>query len=309
MSTTPASIIGRPTPRIDGPLKTTGAAQYAADFHFEGMAHAVPVVATQLPAAVSAHSIHPPPKRCPACCSCCITATSGRCIGPFPAMTTQPTAKCARHLKMRSCATGASTSHVVVAETLEQATAAAAAVHAEYDAEPAKLRPSLDDYTGKRKKGSERGDFDARIRRCAGKDRSDLHHARIETHNPIELHASVAVWEGDRITMYETSQGVVNHRVVMAQTLGIPVENVRVVTRFLGSGFGGKLFPWPHCAMTAVAARKLGPSGEAECHSPHDVLERRLPSAHRATHPSSAHRRMASCWRCKQDYLNVTFDS
>ena len=72
------------------------------------------------------------------------------------------------------------------------------------------------------------------------------------------MHASVAVWDGDRVTMYETSQGVVNHRVVMAQTLGIPVENVRVVTRFLGSGFGGKLFPWPHCAMTAVAARKLG---------------------------------------------------
>ena len=66
------------------------------------------------------------------------------------------------------------------------------------------------------------------------------------------------MWDGDRVTMYETSQGVVNHRVVMAQTLGIPVENVRIVTRFLGSGFGGKLFPWPHCAMNAVAARKLG---------------------------------------------------
>jgi len=79
----------------------------------------------------------------------------------------------------------------------------------------------------------------------------------IETHNPIEMHASVAVWDRDRLTMYETTQGVVNHRVVMAQTLGIPVENVRVVTRYLGSGFGGKLFPWPHCAMNAVAARKL----------------------------------------------------
>ena len=43
MSTTPNGIIGKPTPRIDGPLKTTGAAQYAADFHFDGMAFAVPV--------------------------------------------------------------------------------------------------------------------------------------------------------------------------------------------------------------------------------------------------------------------------
>ena len=46
MSTTPASIIGKPTPRIDGPLKTTGTAQYAADFHFDRMAHAMPVVAS-----------------------------------------------------------------------------------------------------------------------------------------------------------------------------------------------------------------------------------------------------------------------
>ncbi|MGB6192367.1 MAG: xanthine dehydrogenase family protein molybdopterin-binding subunit, partial [Terracidiphilus sp.] len=53
------------------------------------------------------------------------------------------------------------------------------------------------------------------------------------------------------------TQGVMNHRIVMAQVLGLPVENVRVVTRFLGSGFGGKLFPWPHTAMCAVAARRL----------------------------------------------------
>ena len=46
MSTTPASIIGTPTPRIDGPLKTSGTAEYAADFHFERMAYAVPVIAS-----------------------------------------------------------------------------------------------------------------------------------------------------------------------------------------------------------------------------------------------------------------------
>ena len=61
-----------------------------------------------------------------------------------------------------------------------------------------------------------------------------------ETHNPIEMHSSVATWNGERLTMYETCQGVVNQRLVMAQVLGIPVENVRVITKFLGSGFGGK---------------------------------------------------------------------
>ena len=176
MSTTPASIIGKPTPRIDGPLKTTGAAEYAADFHFDRMVHAVPVVATIASGRI-ARSIHPRPRRCPACCWCCITATSGRSTARFPAMTTRPTAKCARHSKMKSFATGASTLRVVVAETLEQATAAAAAVHVEYDPEPAKLRVSLDDYTGERKNGIQARRSRRSIRSCASQGRPDLHHA------------------------------------------------------------------------------------------------------------------------------------
>jgi xanthine dehydrogenase YagR molybdenum-binding subunit len=146
---------------------------------------------------------------------------------------------------------------VVVADTLEAATAGAAAVRVEYEPEKSNLRVSLDDYTGKRKSISKRGDPDGAFASAPVKI-DETYITPDETHNPIELHASVAKWSGDSVTLYETSQGVVNHRVVMAQVLGLPVENVRVVTRFLGSGFGGKLFPWPHTAMAAVAARKLG---------------------------------------------------
>jgi xanthine dehydrogenase YagR molybdenum-binding subunit len=256
MSTTPASIIGRPTPRIDGPLKTTGTAQYAADFHFEGMAHAVPVIATIPSGRIRALD----------------TSTSEKMPGVLlvlhrgnigPLYRTVPGDDNATNSEVRSAFEDDVVRHwgqyiaVVVAETLEQARAAAAAVHATYDAEPAQLRPGLDDYKGERKKGSARGDFDSAFKDAPVKV-DQLYVTPNETHNPIELHASVAVWAGDHLTMYETSQGVVNHRMVMAQTLGIPLENVRIVTRFLGSGFGGKLFPWPHCAMNAVAARRLG---------------------------------------------------
>ena len=48
-----------------------------------------------------------------------------------------------------------------------------------------------------------------------------------------------------------------NHRDVMAQMLGVSTENVRVISRFLGSGFGGKLWPWTHCMIAASAARNL----------------------------------------------------
>ena len=61
-----------------------------------------------------------------------------------------------------------------------------------------------------------------------------------ETHNPMEMHATVAVWKGDKVTLYESSQGVVNHLNVMAQVLGVPKENIDVISRFIGSGFGGK---------------------------------------------------------------------
>ena len=72
--------------------------------------------------------------------------------------------------------------------------------------EPAKLRPSLDDYDGKRKSVSERGDLDGAFADAPVKiDHTYI--TPIETHNPIELHASVAVWDGDRVTMYETIAG------------------------------------------------------------------------------------------------------
>jgi xanthine dehydrogenase YagR molybdenum-binding subunit len=79
-----------------------------------------------------------------------------------------------------------------------------------------------------------------------------------ETHNPIETHATVAVWDGDVLTLYETSQGVVNHRNVLADMLGLPRDKVRVIAKFIGSGFGSKLWPWTQSPLAAAAAIKLG---------------------------------------------------
>jgi xanthine dehydrogenase YagR molybdenum-binding subunit len=60
------------------------------------------------------------------------------------------------------------------------------------------------------------------------------------------------------LTLYESSQGVVNLQGVLAQMFGLPKENVRVITKFVGSGFGSKLFPWTQCPLAAAAARQLG---------------------------------------------------
>ncbi len=79
-----------------------------------------------------------------------------------------------------------------------------------------------------------------------------------ETHNPIELQGTTAIWDGSTLTIYEESQGVFNLQSVLAQMFGLPRENVRVITRFVGSGFGSKLWPWTHCALAVAAARQLG---------------------------------------------------
>jgi xanthine dehydrogenase YagR molybdenum-binding subunit len=145
---------------------------------------------------------------------------------------------------------------VVVAQTFEQATAAADKVKVTY-------RKSDFDVSDKLKADeapkvdSHRGDPDAAFAAAAVKV-DETYATPTETHNPIELHASVASWDGQGFTLYETTQAVMNHRDVMSQMLGVPQENIRIISRFLGSGFGGKLWPWPHSFLAASASRNLG---------------------------------------------------
>ena len=254
-TTAPGSIIGKATSRIDGPLKTTGTAVYAADFHFDGLVHAVPVTATIASGRITKLDSSAAEKML----GVLLVLHYGN-IGKL--YRTVPGDQNATNSEVRSPLEDEIVRYwgqyvaVVVANTLEQATAAAAAVKVEYEKQPSNVTASLSGYDGKRKSHSKRGDPDKAFDGAPVKiDQTYI--TPVETHNPIELHASVVVWDRDRVTLFETSQGVVNHRVVMAQVLGLPVENVRVITRFLGSGFGGKLFPWPHAALAAVAAKRL----------------------------------------------------
>jgi xanthine dehydrogenase YagR molybdenum-binding subunit len=146
---------------------------------------------------------------------------------------------------------------LVMAETFEQARAAARAVRVDYDAETPNVSLDLSDgFTDTMHENSKRGDVDAAFASAPVKHEA-TYVTPIETHNPIELHASVATWDGTRFVLYETTQAVMNHQAVMAQMLGVPRENVQIVMKFLGSGFGGKLWPWPHALLAAVAARDL----------------------------------------------------
>ncbi len=258
-SVTPAgSLIGKPTSRIDGPLKTTGTAQYATDYHFPGMAYAWPVASTigkgKILSLDASEARHMP--------GVLLVLHHGN-IGPLyhaapgsfgghPSESRPPFADNVIRYYGQYVA-------VVVAETLEQAHAAADKVQVRYQADKPNVSMDLDDPQTPElplHTESKRGDVEAAFA-SAPVQVDQVYVTPAETHNPMEMHASVAVWDGKRFTLYETSQGVVNHQNVMAQMLGVPHENVQVITRFLGSGFGGKLFPWPQSALAAVASRQL----------------------------------------------------
>src|SRR5258708_14873784 len=76
-------------------------------------------------------------------------------------------------------------------------------------------------------------------------------------HNPMEPHATTAVWDGDRLTTYDTTQFVPGQQRNVAAILGVNEDNVRVICPFIGGGFGSKKAVWRHSPLTAAAAGAL----------------------------------------------------
>lgn len=254
MQTAP-STLGTPVARIDGPLKVSGKAMYASDHHFPGILYAVPVCSTVGNGKITSLDLSKaeglPGVR---------ALYHRKNVGPV--FRTAPAEGFSAYLDEKRPPFEDDTVRyygqyvaLAVADTFEQAQAAAHAVKVSYSEEQADVRTDLT-VQSKPRVDSSRGNPDEAF--AAASVKLDATYVTpVETHNPIELHATVAVWDGDKVTLYETSQAVVNHRQVMAQMLGVPEESVKVITKFLGSGFGGKLWPWPHCVLAAVAARNL----------------------------------------------------
>jgi xanthine dehydrogenase YagR molybdenum-binding subunit len=265
--TTPTtSPIGRDTPRVDGPKKVTGTAQYTSDFHFPGTLYAVPVEATIANGRIVRLDTTAA-ERMPGVQAIFHRENIGKIFRSVPESGFQGICE-ERRPPFEDDVIRYYGQYVAlaVAETFETAKAAADAVRVTYAKEKPNVATDLqadDDpemvvtsFGPQRRLQSQRGDADAAF--AAAPVRLDQTYVTpAETHNPIELHATTAIWEGSTLTLYDSTQGVVNFRSVLAQMFGLPKENVRVISRFLGSGFGGKLFPWTHCSLAAAAAREL----------------------------------------------------
>src|SRR5438874_9506157 len=261
------SPIGRSTPRVDGAMKVSGQAQYTSDFQFSGTLYAVPVEATIANGRIVKLD----------------TSAAGKMPGVRAIFHRENIGKMFRSTLGQGMEGICEERRppfeddvvryygqyiaLAVADTFETAKAAADAVRATYSKEKPNVETHLeadDDpdsvvttFGMRERVDSQRGDADAAFASAPVKlDQTYVTPA--ETHNPIELHATTAIWEGSKLTLYDSSQGVVNLRGVLAQMFGLPKENVRVISKFVGSGFGGKLWPWTQCPLAAAAARQLG---------------------------------------------------
>jgi xanthine dehydrogenase YagR molybdenum-binding subunit len=79
----------------------------------------------------------------------------------------------------------------------------------------------------------------------------------IETHNPMEMHATIAVWEGDKLTVYDKSQGPKSVQGELARLFAIDEKNVKVITEYVGGAFGSSLRSWPHVHAAVIASKKV----------------------------------------------------
>ena len=254
--------IGTPLRRVDGRMKVTGAATYPADISLTGAASAVIVNsaiakgrikridtrhAEQAPGVlgVLTHQNAPPLEHFP--------FQLWQIQGLLP-------------LQEAVITYGDQPIAVVMAETSEQARYAATLVDVEYEAETPVLEmkdvldqgfspPDVPDW------GiffnTTRGDL-AKAMDEAPVLLDQTYTTPMETHNPIALFAAVAQWNGEHLTVYDSTQAVINVRAALAATFAIPAENVHVISTVVGGAFGCAYRLWPYTILTCMAARYLG---------------------------------------------------
>jgi len=248
-------VIGKPTDRIDGPLKTTGTAPYAYEQHKAAPNAAYGYVVGASIAKGRIKSID--------------TTDAKRAPGVIAIVTYENAGKLQKgDYNTAHLLAGPKVEHyhqavaVIVADTFEQARAAStllrvsyAKEQGQYDLEKAKetaKKPKEKDKPDTRAGNFESGYAKAPVKLDATYTTPDQSHAMMEPHS------SIAVWNGDKLTLYTSNQMINWGKKDMAKTLGIPEDNVRLVSPYIGGGFGGKLFLRSEALMAALGARAAG---------------------------------------------------
>jgi xanthine dehydrogenase YagR molybdenum-binding subunit len=155
---------------------------------------------------------------------------------------------------------------LVVAQTIEQARYAASLVRVGYAPEDPLLTMDAAEHKANKPKQNfgddvqiKKGDVDLALKDASLIKVEQTYTTPTETHNPIEMSGTIAMWEADdKLTLYDASQFVKGVQSILARAWNLPVENVRVICPFVGGAFGCKGAVWPHVFAAAIGAKAAG---------------------------------------------------
>ncbi|WNV84013.1 xanthine dehydrogenase family protein molybdopterin-binding subunit [Umezawaea sp. Da 62-37] len=263
----PTKYVGRSIDRVDGVVKTTGEAQFTAEVPYPDLAHAAMAHSTISRGRITSID----------------TAAASAVRGVLAVITHEnapsmkPTAA-VNMINMETLAPGTTVNYlntdevfwngqpvaVVVANTPYAAHEAAALVRVTYDELPSTVdfhaeAPNAAPQPSSMimPSGADKGDAEAALAAAAVsvdlRFSTPMHH-----HNAIEPHATVASWDGDRLTVHDAAQAITWLQKHLAQKFSVPAEGIRVIASFVGGGFGGKGMIWPGTVLTVMAARATG---------------------------------------------------
>src|SRR5258706_176830 len=261
----PSRAIGAPLDRIDGPLKVTGAARYAYEYPVAGVTYVFPIQSTIAKGRVVS-----------------IDARAARALPGVVAVLSHEDAPRLHRVDIRVIGQRDQDLAVfqsdvvtyrgqvvaaVVAETLEVARQAASLATVRYEEQPhdVELRADRGDLYAPETlvQGTEtdttQGDIAAALA-AAPVSTDRTYTTPAEHNNPLEPHATVAVWGGDgqSVTLYDANQGADWIRAEVAEAFGLTPEHVRVIAPYVGGGFGSKAFAHSHVILAVMAARAAG---------------------------------------------------
>ncbi len=253
-------VVGKPTDRIDGPLKTTGTAPYAYERHDVAANQAYGYVVGSAIAKGTINRID--------------SAEAKAAPGVLGVVTTLDIAKLTLGKQnIASLFGGPEVQHyhqaiaVVVAETFEQARAAAALLRVDYGRADGRFDLAAAAKSAKLVPGSQKdangaepdrvGDFEAAFA-AAPVTLDQAYTTPAESHSMMEPFATIAAWEGDKLTLWTSNQMIAWTKADVARTLGLKPENVRLDSPYIGGGFGGKLFLRADAVLAALGAKATG---------------------------------------------------
>jgi xanthine dehydrogenase YagR molybdenum-binding subunit len=250
-------VVGQPIHRIDGELKTTGRAMYAYEWHDPNMryAYGYPLGSAIAKGRIRSMDI----------------AAAQKAPGVLAVVTTLSVGDLGKgKLNTAKLFGGDEIQHyhqaiaVVVAETFEQARAAAGLIKVDYDESKGAfdLAAAIDGAFKPKDAGGAPpdtavGDFDTAFN-VAAVSLDETYTTPDHSHAMMEPHASIADWNGDELTVWTSSQMIDWWRSDLAATMGMDKEKVRLMSRFIGGGFGGKLFLRSDAVLAAFGAKAAG---------------------------------------------------